>query len=357
MNNKFSEFYKGSRVAVLGGAGSVGRELVAQLLKLGVSLVRALDNNESGLFDLEQQHLNNKHLQVFITDIRDQAKLEQMFDGIDYVFHGAALKHVPLCEHSPFDAVQTNIIGVQNVIEAANKRNVKKVIFTSSDKAVNPTNVMGTSKLMGERLMTAANVLNESQSLTICASTRFGNVACSSGSVIPTFVNQITSGSSITLTHKEMTRFVMTLQEAVNLVLSSLVMAKGGEVYVTKMPVLKITDLAEVIIEMVAPRFNLSPADVRITEIGPRPGEKLYEELMNDEEIRHAYELDDFYVILPAIRNVYDGIEYDSPLGKRINKSYTSATIELMSKQEIKSFLLQPGVLPELYSPSKVPVV
>jgi FlaA1/EpsC-like NDP-sugar epimerase len=347
MSYKSSEFYKDARVIVLGGAGSVGRELVAQLLDLDVSLVRALDNNETGLFDLEQQYRDNQRLQVFMTDIRDKSKLMQMFDGMDYVFHAAALKHVPLCEHSPFDAVQTNIIGVQNIIEAANEKRVKKVLFTSSDKAVNPTNVMGTSKLMGERLMTAANAVTSSHNLTICASTRFGNVAGSRGSVIPTFVKQIASGSAITLTHKGMTRFVMTLQEAVNLVLKSLMMAQGGEVYVTKMPILKITDFAEVLIELVAPRFNLSPADVSITEIGPRPGEKLYEELMNDEETRRAYEIEDFYVILPAIRNIYNGIEYDSEAGKPVSHSYTSATTELMSKQEIRDFLLKPGVLPE----------
>ena len=348
--NKDFAFYKGAKVVVVGGAGSVGRELVAQLLKLDVAVVRAIDNNECGLFDLEQGYRNEKRLQVFITDIRDQSKLEQMFDGIDYVFHAAALKHVPMCEHSPYDAVQTNIIGVQNIVAAANLKKVKKLIFTSSDKAVNPTNVMGTSKLMGERLITAANALNGAQGLTVCASTRFGNVAGSSGSVVPIFVKQIASGGSITLTHKDMTRFVMTLKEAVHLVLTSLMMAKGGEVFVTKMTVLKITDLAEVLIEMVAPRYKLTPESVTITEIGPRPGEKLYEELMNDEEIRRAYELEDFYVILPAIRNIYDGIEYGVDESRRAKQPYTSATAELMSKQTIKEFLLQPGVMPEIFS-------
>ena len=343
--NTIGKFYSGASVAVLGGAGSVGRELVSQLLELDVSVVRALDNNESGLFEVSQKYSRNPRLQVFMTDIRDKSKLLQMFDSIDYVFHAAALKHVPLCEHSPFDAVQTNIMGVQNIIEAANEKGVRKVLFTSSDKAVNPTNVMGTSKLMGERLMTAANAISSSRDLTICASTRFGNVAGSSGSVIPIFEKQIATKAPITITDNGMTRFVMTLHEAVNLVLVSLMMAQGGEVYVTKMPILKITDLAETMIELLAPQYGLQCDDIEITEIGCRPGEKLYEELLNDEETRRAYEIDDFYVILPAIRNIYNGIDYTAATGSPVSHSYTSAMQKHMSKHEIKRFLLKPGVL------------
>ena len=175
--------------------------------------------------------------------------------GINLVFHTAAFKHVILCERSPFEAVQTNIIGIQNIIQAAIANQVARLIFTSSDKAVNPTNVMGTSKLMGERLMTAANG-NACGNCQIFASTRFGNVLGSRGSVIPIFREQIKMGGPVTLTDPEMTRFIMSIKQAVQLVIDSAFLAQGGEVFVTKMPVIRIQDLAEVMINELAPNFQ-----------------------------------------------------------------------------------------------------
>ncbi len=208
-----------------------------------------------------------------MADLRDGEKLSRSMQGVDVVFHAAALKHVILCERSPFEAVQTNIHGVQNVILAARKNNVERVIFTSSDKAVNPTNVMGTSKLMGERLMTAANS-NARGEKTIFASTRFGNVLGSSGSVIPIFRKQIQKGGPVTITHPKMSRFIMTIEESVRLVIDSATVAKGGEVFITKMPVINIQDLAEVMLEELAPTYGYKAEDIELTEIGTKPGEK-----------------------------------------------------------------------------------
>jgi FlaA1/EpsC-like NDP-sugar epimerase len=206
----YKDYLTGKRVLVTGACGTVGSELIRQLLEDAYepTEVIAMDNNESGLFFLEQQFLSESRASFFLADVRDRDKLRRKMQGVDVVFHAAAFKHVVLCERSPFEAVQTNINGVQNVIYAACENLVDKVIFTSSDKAVNPTSVMGTSKLMGERLMTAANS-NLRGKGPIFASTRFGNVLGSRGSVIPIFHEQIRKGGPVSVTDPNMTRFIM----------------------------------------------------------------------------------------------------------------------------------------------------
>jgi FlaA1/EpsC-like NDP-sugar epimerase len=199
------EFFKSCRVMITGACGTIGRELTRQLLEEYDALeVVGIDNNESELFFLAQRYDKHDNAAFALADVRDQAKLTRVMQGIDIVFHTAALKHVVLCEKSPFEAIQTNIIGVKNIINAAAANHAERVIFTSSDKAVNPTNVMGTSKLMGERTMTAANS-NLRDGGTMFASTRFGNVMGSQGSVIPIFKEQIRNGGLFTLTDPEMT--------------------------------------------------------------------------------------------------------------------------------------------------------
>lgn len=346
---EIENFFKKRRVLVTGATGTIGQELVRQLLQLPVSQIRALDNNESALFFLGETYRNNSKLQVFLADVRDVNKMIYMFKGIDFVFHTAAFKHVPLCETSPFDAVQTNIIGVQNIIQAAIANNVRKVLFTSSDKAVNPTNVMGTSKLMGERLITAANALQQGTREQSFASTRFGNVAGSHGSVIPLFCQQIIKGGPITLTDPQMTRFMITLDDAIKLLMTSMMLAKGGEVFVTKMPVIRIKDLVEVMIKLLSPVFGYASQAIETIEIGARPGEKMYEELMNEEEIRRALDSEQLFMILPAFRNIYDNIDY-SYNGLTINqvsKAYNSASIKPLNKDQIREFLIRPNVLPK----------
>ena len=331
------KIFDGKSIFVTGSCGTIGAELVAQLLnnsKYNPKEVIGIDNNESALFFQDQLYLDDSRASFFVTDIRDKDELSNRMKGVDIVIHAAALKHVILCERSPEQAVQTNINGVQNVIAAASLNDVEIVIFTSSDKAVNPTNVMGTTKLMGERLMTAANS-SKRENGPIFASTRFGNVLGSSGSVIPIFRNQISNGGPVTLTDKNMTRFVMSVEEAVELVLNSVMEAKGGEVFVTKMPVMKIEDLAIAMIE------ELAPNEIEVTEIGSKPGEKLYEELMSDEETRRTIELDKFFSVLPAFRGIYSDIDYNysTIVSELVEDPYVSEQQTSLTIEEVKDFL------------------
>ena len=333
--------WKGKRVLITGVCGTVGRELLTQLAARGPDEILGIDNNESELFFLSDTYRDNRSVHRYLGDIRDRDKLMRKFAGMDVVLHTAALKHVILCEESPRDAVQTNIAGVQNVIDAALHNNVGRVLFTSSDKAVNPTNVMGTSKLMGERLMTAAHALRR-RGGPVFASTRFGNVIGSRGSVLPLFMRQIAQGGPVTLTSENMTRFVMTLREAVGLVLDSVFLARGGEVFVTKMPVVRIADLAAVMIEELAPRYGKRPGEIAVKVIGAKAGEKLYEELISEEEVRRTLELDRFYAVPPAFKSVYEDIDYTYPNaagGAAVTKPYNSSVAPAMSREELRRYL------------------
>jgi len=340
-------FYRDKRVLVTGACGTVGRELIEMLLAdFKVGELVALDNNETALFLQAEKYKHNPYASFFLADVRDRNKLSRKMSDVDIVFHTAALKHVILCEQSPFEAVQTNVIGVQNIITAAIENNVQRVIFTSSDKAVNPTSVMGTSKLMCERLITAANS-NLRKGGTIFSSTRFGNVLGSRGSVINVFHEQISSGGPVTLTNPRMTRFIMSIGEAVRLVIQSAFFAKGGEVFITKMPVIRIQDLAEVMVDELAQHHGFSPSDIEIKIIGVKAGEKMYEELMNKEETRRALELDRYFVVLPAFRSLYRDIEYKYPdvLSDQVKNPYHSNVEEPLSKSELAQFLKQNNLL------------
>jgi len=335
------------RILVTGCCGTVGRELVRLLLEdsdLKVASVIGIDNDESGIFFMSQQYRGDDRSHFEIGDVRDRDRLIDLLDNVQVVLHCAALKHVELCERVPFEAVQTNIHGVQNLIMAANKNNVERVIFTSSDKAVNPTNVMGTSKLMGERLITAANT-NRINGSTIFASTRFGNVLGSNGSVMPLFEKQIEAGGPVTLTDRQMTRFVMSVEDSARLVLDSAGLAKGGEVFITKMPVIRIPDLAKAMIS----HYSSSSDKSRITieEIGAKPGEKLYEELMSEEETRRALELENYFVILPAFRNLYKNVKftYSGEISRQVNKAYVSSEEPSMPPEQLTEYLLAHGLL------------
>ncbi len=340
---------KGKRILITGVCGTVGSELVRVLLtdpKYSPVEVIGIDNSESQLFFEDQRYLRDERARFFMADIRDRDKLTRIMKNVDVVFHAAALKHVVLCERSPFEAVQTNIHGVQNVIYAAMENHVERVIFTSSDKAVNPTNVMGTSKLMGERIMTAANS-NRRGDGPIFSSTRFGNVLGSNGSVIPIFKKQIAKGGPVTLTDPEMTRFIMTVEESVRLVIDSAEIARGGEVFITKMPVARIEDMAKAMIDELASRFGHDPADIKLEIIGTKPGEKLYEELMSDEETRRAIELEQYFAVLPAFRGLYGQIEYDYPgvLSREVTNPYVSAEEKALTTEALRKFLVDNQLL------------
>ncbi|MBW2408706.1 MAG: SDR family NAD(P)-dependent oxidoreductase [Deltaproteobacteria bacterium] len=335
------------RILVTGACGTIGRELIRQLLeKYQVKELVALDNNESALFFLREEFSKHSQAAFFLADVRDRDKLNRRMKGIDVVFHAAAFKHITFCERSPFEAVQTNILGVQNVIYAAIENGVKRVIFTSSDKAVNPTNVMGTSKLMGERLITAANcnLRGEGPRFT---STRFGNVLGSRGSVMPIFHEQIRRGGPVTITDPAMTRFIMSITEAVQLLIDSSRLACGGEVFVTKMPAVRIQDLAEIMIQELAAVYGQRAEDIRIATIGVKPGEKMYEELINIEETRRSWELTRYFVVLPAFTEMYRKIvfEYEDIQSREVTKAYHSGNETPLSKTQLAAFLKENNLL------------
>ena len=324
--------FQGQSVLVTGACGTIGAELTRQLVEAGAERVVCLDNNESELFFLQQKYGDTGRVSCFLADVRDLDELTLRMQGVAIVLHAAALKHVPLCEESPGQALRTNVLGTQNVIEAAIANNVARVIFTSSDKAVNPTNVMGASKLMGERLMTAASQSHSARQ-TIFASTRFGNVLGSRGSVIPLFRRQIAQGGPITLTDAGMTRFIMTLEEAVSLVLQSVWLASGGEVFVTKMPVARIQDLATTM------RDATGDGRIEIKIVGAKPGEKMYEELMNDEEVRRAFDIDSFFVVLPAFVTDREA-RFPYIRGRQtIDRPYHSAREPALSTADLAAYL------------------
>jgi len=331
--------FKGKSVLVTGSCGTVGAELVRQLVEGPTERIICVDNNETELFFQLEQYKHTGRVHCHLADIRDLEALKLRMQDVDIVLHAAALKHVGLCEDSPNQAIQTNIMGTQNVIDAALANDVERVIFTSTDKAVNPTNVMGTSKLMAERLMTAASETNH-HNRTIFASTRFGNVLGSRGSVVPLFRRQIEQGGPITLTNRTMTRFIMTLSEAAALVLDSVWLARGGEVMVTKMPVARIEDIATTMRDTLAGNRK-----IEISEIGAKPGEKMYEELMNDEEVRRAYEYGEFFVILSAFADAQAREYAHLTNNRQPDRPYNSAHENAMIADDVRNYFSERELL------------
>ncbi|MFW6040843.1 MAG: UDP-N-acetylglucosamine 4,6-dehydratase family protein, partial [Thermoplasmatota archaeon] len=288
-------FYENKNILVTGGVGSIGSNIVKNLLNNNPNVIRILDINETKLFEFEKELDSNK-VRTFIGDVRDKDRLRKAIEDVDIVFHAAALKHVPLCEYNPFEGVKTNVNGTQNVIDVALDEEVEKFITISTDKVVNPINVMGATKLLAERLTTSANLYKGKRDTSFSV-VRFGNVLNSRGSILPTIKKQIEKGGPVTLTDPEMTRFVMSINEASKLVTKTAEIAEGGEIFILKMPSLKIKDLIEVIIQELTPKYGYSVNDIEIKNIGRRAGEKLYEELMTKEETVYAVEIDNMFVI------------------------------------------------------------
>ncbi|MFA4825890.1 MAG: UDP-N-acetylglucosamine 4,6-dehydratase family protein [Methanoregula sp.] len=333
------QYYEGKKILVTGGVGSIGSQLVRKLLAFDPAIIRIFDNNETGLFDLEEE-LSSIKIRTLIGDIRDKDRLTLAMDGIDIVFHTSALKHVPLCEYNPFDAVKTNVLGTQNVLEAALLNGVEKVINISTDKAVSPTNVMGATKLLAERLTISANYYS-GNNRTVFSSVRFGNVLNSRGSVIPLFKKQIKKGGPVTITDKQMTRFFMDIPAAVNLILTAGEIAKGREIFILKMPAIRIIDLAQVLIEKFAHEFGYKPEDISLEFIGKRNGEKLYEDLMAEEEAERTYERNDMFLIIPHTLSLEDPLDPAITKGFKKTKkgSFSSKDAPLMNKDELRRIL------------------
>lgn len=327
------DFYKDKKILIIGGTGAIGQRLAEKLLKMEPSVIRILSRDEFKQYMMEQKFQKYiKKMRFLIGDVRDYERIERASKDIDIVFHLAAMKHVPACEYNPFEAVQTNVIGMQNVIKAASKNGVSKVIFSSSDKSISPTNAMGATKLLAERLIQAADYSQGAG--TVYSAVRFGNVMGTRGSVIPLFKKQILEDKEITVTDPTMSRFMMSVDHAVELVLRTGIEAKGGEIRVFKMPVIRLKDLYEVMIEGLAKTYNFEIDDIQIKINGLRAGEKMYEELMTIEEARYAYDAGGYFII-PSIFSKDKKWDYN----KAKISSYSSHEEEPISKEEVKEIL------------------
>ena len=333
-------YFEGKTIIVTGGVGSIGSEIVRSILGYNPKVVRVLDSNETGLFDLELE-LQSGKIRLFVGDVKDKERLRRAIEGVDIVFHAAALKHVPLCEYNPFEAVKTNVIGTQNLIDVAMDEEVEKFITISTDKAVNPVNVMGATKLLAERLTVSANFYKGKRNIAFSC-VRFGNVLDTRGSVIPLFRKQIQKGGPLTITDPNMTRFMMSIPKAVELVLKTAEFAKGGEIFIFKMPALRVGDLAETMIKELAPEYGYDHNEIEIKTIGRRAGEKLSEELMTEDEAENAHESEEMFIVLPQIFDtISELLSYKLPDNfKKTQKGvYSSKGGKLLTKDEIRSLL------------------
>ena len=325
----------GKKILITGGTGSLGQSLTKRLLATNVDTVRILSRNESKQVNMESE-FNDKRLRFLIGDVRDFERLKTAFEDIDIVYHAAALKHVPLIEYNPFEAIKTNVQGSQNVIDASLSQDVEKVICIGTDKAVSPLNTYGATKLLMEKLFVSANnFLNETRHRTKFLALRYGNVVGSSGSVIPKFIRMIKEGRKITITDSEMTRFSITMDQALDFILDCTINGNASEIYIPKLKSYSILDVKDALFEI----FGKTDFE----EIGIRPGEKLHETLINSEEIRNSWDLVSKFMISNPSKNndeiidTYEGkitkindmIEYSSQLAVRHTKD---ELIEIISK-------------------------
>lgn len=329
------KIFENKIILITGGCGSIGSEIVKQLLTFNPKQVRIFDNRETELFNMQHELINHKNLRFLVGDIRDKDRIALAMENVDFVFHSAALKHVPSCEYNPFEAVKTNVNGTQNVVDAALANSVSKVINISTDKVTNTISTMGATKLLAERLVNSAHYYKGNKK-TLFASVRFGNVLGSRGSVIELFKNQIKNKIPLTLTDNNMTRFIMSIPQAVNLVLKTAEQMQGGEIFILKMPVFRLKDLVDIMIERYAPKNNIS-----IKKIGLRPGEKMYESLMTEEEAASALEIKDSFIVLSEIiiPNFKEIIHNYKDAKKSSVKGYSSKKAECMTKDQLKKLL------------------
>tara|TARA_B100001741_G_scaffold115491_1_gene95171 strand:- start:1044 stop:2030 length:987 start_codon:yes stop_codon:yes gene_type:complete len=323
----------GSKILITGGTGSFGNRVAEHLFKQSPSIVRIFSRDEKKQWEMQQKF---PQFEYIIGDVRDEARLEESMAGIDLVFHAAALKHVPSCEKYPFEAYKTNVVGSQNACRTAKAAGVKVFVALSTDKAVKPINAMGTSKAMMEKIVCSQNI-NENATKFCCV--RYGNVMGSRGSVIPLFKRQIESDRPITITVPEMTRFLLTLDQSVGLVLHAMKNAIGGEIFVRKAPACTIEILANSVRKKFSKKGESHPVEVS----GIRPGEKLHEILVNEYEMRRITDEELFYTVHPE----YNAPKHqsDNPLGSE----YTSSNTHQLNKYEDIAKLLDKMGEIELY--------
>lgn len=323
--------FKDKTILISGGTGSFGNAVLRRFLGTDIKEIRIFSRDEKKQDDMRKFYSNSK-LKFHLGDVRDPLAVANVVKGVDFIFHAAALKQVPSCEFYPLEAVKTNILGTQNILDAAIKYNVDRVVCLSTDKAVYPINAMGLSKAMMEKVLIANSRL--SRSTVICA-TRYGNVMASRGSVIPLFVEQIKKGKPITITDPNMTRFMMTLEESVELVLFAFKNANPGDIFVQKSPATSIGLLAKAMSEL------MGESGHPIHTIGTRHGEKLFEVLLSREEIVKTEDMGDFFRVVPDLRDLNYGIFFEEgKLQVADAVEYSSHNTEQLSEESLKKLLL-----------------
>tara|TARA_B100001250_G_scaffold382962_1_gene376554 strand:- start:5533 stop:6567 length:1035 start_codon:yes stop_codon:yes gene_type:complete len=324
--------FKNKKLLITGGTGSFGNAVLKRLLDCDLKEIRILSRDEKKQDDQRKKY-NSKKLKFYIGDVRDYDSVLNAVRGVNYIFHAAALKQVPSCEFHPLEAVKTNILGTENVLEAAISSGVEKVICLSTDKAVYPINAMGISKAMMEKVIVAKSRASDS---TIICTTRYGNVMASRGSVIPLFVDQILKGMPISVTDGEMTRFMMTLEDAVDLVLFAFESGKPGDIYVQKAPAATILVLTEALTEL------MGKPDHSIKTIGTRHGEKLYETLLSREEMVAAKDLGDYFCVPPDLRDLnYEKFMDQGEIKISLSEDYNSHNTHRLDVKSMKELLLK----------------
>ena len=329
--------FEDKKILITGGTGSLGQALTKRLLQMGVDTIRIFSRNESIQVKMESEFKDDR-LRFLLGDIRDYPRLVRAFEDIDIVFHAAALKHVPVIEYNPFEAIKTNVIGSQNVIDACIEQNVKISVGISTDKAVSPLNTYGATKLLMENLfITANNYSNPKRHSTKFIATRYGNVLGSSGSVVPLFIKQIKAKKKITITDPNMTRFSMTMDEALNFILESVSIGKGSEIFMPKLRAYSIIDLKNALVDL------LGNTGEEVT--GIRDGEKMHETLINEDEIRYTWELNDKYILFNPMRNEKE-IRNLYPKIKKVDLGhYSSDNSEKISIPELKKIISNSDIL------------
>lgn len=327
-------------VLITGGTGSFGNAMTQYLLTKGVKQIRIFSRDEKKQDDMRHTY-NSSLINYYIGDVRDRMKVNEAMKNVDYVFHAAALKQVPSCEFNPMEAVKTNILGAENVMASAIEYHVKKMVILSTDKSVYPINVMGISKAMMEHIMISKS-RTQFEGETILCGVRYGNVLGTRGSVIPLFMNQIKNNNDITITDPSMTRFLMTLEDAVNLVLYALEHGGNGDMFIPKIKTVKLGDLAKEIMDI----YN---ADRNIKIIGCRHGEKLYETLITEDEMQRTEDMGNYFRICSDKRNLNYSI--NTIALQETFKSFDSNNASYFSKTELRKILLQ---IPELEADYKL---
>ena len=325
--------FKGKKLLITGGTGSFGNAVLDRFLDSDIDEIRIFSRDEKKQDDMRKKY-NNHKLKFYIGDVRDAQSVDSVMSGVDYVFHAAALKQVPSCEFFPLEAVKTNILGTENVLEAAVRHKIKKVVVLSTDKAVYPVNAMGMSKAMMEKVMISRS-RNISNDTTLICGTRYGNVMASRGSVIPLFTAQLKAGKTLTVTNPDMTRFMMTLENAVILVLFAFEHGNQGDIFVQKAPACTLATLTSALKELYA-------KDNKIKVIGTRHGEKLYESLVSREDMVKAEDMGDYFRIPADTRDLNYDLYFSDGEKKLTNANeYHSHNTEQMDIEATKKLLLK----------------